>query len=362
MFGLCFSFFSLQIVLGLAFVYPPLAPLSRVRPSPHANNKTQPNPNQLILYKRYKLSSTIDSPFRNVDRVKLINAIFQQPATGDVPGCGFELSRLQEKGCLLGYFSLHDMPNKIALEKKWLAINSMPHQQPIEQIKDYFGEKIALYFGWLGVYTTFLGYASAAALVAYVWSAAEGRTDSLVTPYFASFMALWSTVFLEAWKRQEATYRVEWGMAGFEQLESTRPAYWGFQRTKEGAQVTSHVDGAPTVHFPAAESVKRKVLGNVVTAAFIVVVCVVVFSIFGLKNTMQSALSKKATEQNTILPFSSFDCSVLFFCFFSLERRFRFDRLCVCVCCLLRFPRAALLFYICFQTSRTVLSSPSCRP
>jgi hypothetical protein len=189
------------------------------------------------LYKRYKLTSTIDSPFRNIDRIKLINEIFRQPATGDVPGCGFELSRLQAKGCLLGYFPLHDMSAKISLERRWLAINTLPNQQPIEQIKDYFGEKIALYYGWIGVYTTFLGYASGAAIITYIWSAAEGRTDSEITPYFASFIALWCTVFLESWKRQEAAYRVEWGMTGFEDMETSRPSYWGFQRTLEGAQV-----------------------------------------------------------------------------------------------------------------------------
>jgi len=196
---------------------------------------------QLILYKRYKLSSTIDSTFRNIDRIKLINEIFRQPATGDVPGCGFELSRLQAKGCLLGYFPLHELSAKIALERRWLAINTLPSQQPIEQIKDYFGEKIALYYGWMGVYTTFLGYASGAAVVTYIWSAAEGRTDSEITPFFASFIALWCTVFLESWKRQEAAYRVEWGMTGFEQMESSRPSYWGFQRTLEGAQVLRYV-------------------------------------------------------------------------------------------------------------------------
>jgi hypothetical protein len=49
-----------------------------------------------------------------------------------------------ERGALLAYFPLHDMGPKIQLEKKWLAITSMPKDQPMEGIKDYFGEKVAM--------------------------------------------------------------------------------------------------------------------------------------------------------------------------------------------------------------------------
>ena len=56
--------------------------------------------------------------------------------------CGFELAKLQEKGCIIGFFPLHDIGAKITLEKRWLAITSLPSQQPMDMIKDYFGEKV----------------------------------------------------------------------------------------------------------------------------------------------------------------------------------------------------------------------------
>lgn len=241
---------------------------------------------KIILYKRYKLTAQIDSPFRNIDRVKLINEIFRQPPTGDTPGCGFEVDRLIDKGSLIGAFPLHDNGAKIQLEKKWLNINTLPSQQPYEAIKDYYGEKICMYFGWLGLYTTWLAYASGPGFLTFLVAYAEGRNDNSLTPVFAAFMTIWGTCFLEAWKRDEITYVMKWGMTGFEQEETTRPAFWGKQRTEDGAQVTSHVDGTPDIHFPPVEAVKRKAFSNVVTVVFIFFVVFAIYYIFQLKGAM----------------------------------------------------------------------------
>ena len=85
-------------------------------------------------------------------RLKLINEIFKQKPSQNhdgLGGCGFDVPRLITVGALLGCYPIHDMGPKIQLEKKWLAINTLPSQQPMEDIKDYFGEKIAMYFGWV---------------------------------------------------------------------------------------------------------------------------------------------------------------------------------------------------------------------
>lgn len=41
-------------------------------------------------------------------------------------------------------------------------------------------------------------------------------------PYFATFIAIWSTFFLEYWKRKEKTTAMKWGMVGFEEEEQAR--------------------------------------------------------------------------------------------------------------------------------------------
>lgn len=63
--------------------------------------------------------------------------------------------------------------------------------------QDYFGEKIAFYFGWLGHYTTWLIYAAVAGVITFIANIAEGTVDSSLVPVFATFIAIWSTLFLE---------------------------------------------------------------------------------------------------------------------------------------------------------------------
>jgi hypothetical protein len=55
-------------------------------------------------------------------------------------------------------------------------------------------------------------------------------------------MAAWASLFLEYWKRQEIVTALRWGMTGFEETESERPAF-------EGTVVKSPIDGKPTRYY-----------------------------------------------------------------------------------------------------------------
>jgi hypothetical protein len=52
------------------------------------------------------------------------------------------------------FFRMHHEIMRDQLSKKWCW--AWFNKQPIEDIREYFGEKIALYFAWLGYYTTML--------------------------------------------------------------------------------------------------------------------------------------------------------------------------------------------------------------
>lgn len=91
--------------------------------------------------------------FRGVDRMKLIHGII---SCHNVGGCYLDPYQLMKDECILAYNPLHDMVELRDLESEWLTLVDYPWNQPVEKIKNYFGEKVGLYFKWLGLYTTWL--------------------------------------------------------------------------------------------------------------------------------------------------------------------------------------------------------------
>lgn len=66
------------------------------------------------------------------------------------------------------------------LIREWSSLRNFYREQPLDYIRDYMGIKVALYFAWLGFYTYMLLIATAAGLVAIIYSLVTMTTDSLV--------------------------------------------------------------------------------------------------------------------------------------------------------------------------------------
>jgi len=129
---------------------------------PETSELTSINPYDFI-YVKYLEDSTLsfiykkwanNTIFRGVDRIKLIASIINA-RKGD-GGCALDLYKLIKKKCLLSFFPLHDLVELRELEEKWLRFCQVPWKQRVDSAKDYFGEKIGMYFLWLGHYTTWL--------------------------------------------------------------------------------------------------------------------------------------------------------------------------------------------------------------
>uniref|UniRef100_A0A8C7NT05 Anoctamin n=1 Tax=Oncorhynchus mykiss TaxID=8022 RepID=A0A8C7NT05_ONCMY len=127
--------------------------------------------------------------------------------------------------------------------------------------RKYFGEKIGLYFAWLGLYTQMLIPASLVGVIVFLYGCAtvddnipsmeichpknnitmcplcdracsywklkeacgtaraSHLFDNPATVFFSIFMALWAAMFMEHWKRRQMRLNYEWDLTGFEEEE-----------------------------------------------------------------------------------------------------------------------------------------------
>lgn len=236
-------------------------------------------PDVADLYQRYE-NGTV---FRGVDRLKLIYGIIA--AKKYEGGCNLDIYKLLQQKCMIGFFPLHDHVELRTLEEKWLQFFQFPWNQPVDDIKNYMGEKIGLYFLWLGHYTSWLIVAAVVGFFAWINVATEGNDpNAAVMPYFAAFMGFWSTLFLEFWKRKENLYAMKWGMEGFEEEEQPRPQFIGEKRP-------SPVTGKPYLYFPRNEEQQRLFQSSIVISGFICIVIGAVVAIFIIKLTLSQIKS-----------------------------------------------------------------------
>jgi anoctamin-10 len=104
---------------------------------------------------------------------------------------------------------------------------------PSTSIRDYYGEKIALYFSYLSFYTLFLIPVGIIGIPAFIMQVLyddyEDESD-ISNTIFTGVMVIWSIIFYEMWKRREAYLSTVWGQHDFEEDEVERPDFIGVDR------------------------------------------------------------------------------------------------------------------------------------
>lgn len=132
----------------------------------------------------------------------------------------------QESGLIIQVFPLHETKTLNHLQSSWVRNIFAP--QPLDDIAEYFGVKVALYFAWLGHYTCALGVP--AVFGSLLWLGLYGSqqtTKDIGHVLFSLFNVVWASLYLEAWRRYSVELAFRWGTLSTppELLEPPRPLY-----------------------------------------------------------------------------------------------------------------------------------------
>lgn len=150
------------------------------------------------------------------DRIKIVMSII---ASDDDDCCNLDLGTLKLNGSVEAYFPFRDPDEANRLQREWLNWRVQPWEQPFDDIRKYFGEKIGLYFVFIGHYTTWLlplalvGILVAIDIVveAIVFNSfGDAIGNGYFVPFYCVFVAFWAQFMLEFWKRKESTKAMEW--------------------------------------------------------------------------------------------------------------------------------------------------------
>ncbi|XP_002660858.1 anoctamin-8 [Danio rerio] len=144
---------------------------------------------------------------------------------------------------ILQMFPLHEQRILNQLMTSW--VQAVCERQPLDDVCDYFGVKIAMYFAWLGFYTNSMLYPAVIGFLLWMFAESDQTSQDICCVVFAIFNVVWATLFLERWKRREAELAYKWGTLDTpaESLEEPRPQFRGVKRH-------SPVTGCEEFYYP----------------------------------------------------------------------------------------------------------------
>ncbi|XP_038127178.1 anoctamin-8 isoform X3 [Cyprinodon tularosa] len=153
------------------------------------------------------------------------------------------IPELIARGVIHQMFPLHEQRILNQLMTSW--VQAVCERQPLDDICDYFGVKIGMYFAWLGFYTNSMLYPAVIGFLLWILAEADQTSQDICCVVFALFNVVWATLFLERWKRREAELSYRWGTLDTpaESLEEPRPQFRGVKRC-------SPITGCEEFYYP----------------------------------------------------------------------------------------------------------------
>ncbi|XP_023234951.1 anoctamin-7-like isoform X2 [Centruroides sculpturatus] len=271
--------------------------------------------------------------FTSVQRSQVVNEILKNIVYGKRSKGEVGIERLVEENVYTDAFPLHDGPYELpeeyqpkdlnrrqVLYEYWAKWGRWYKYQPLDHIREYFGEKIAIYFAWLGFYTAWLLPASVVGLLVFLYGVCTIQSDlpsneicqsgkqylmcplceerqpgckywhlsdtcifvrigylfdQAGTVFYSIFMAFWAIAFLEYWKRKSISLAHHWDCMDFEEVERPRPEF----AAKAPLILRNAITGTKEPAFPTSKRFIRLTAGVGVLLFMVSLVVVFVFAV-----------------------------------------------------------------------------------
>lgn len=171
-----------------------------------------------------------DCYFAPSDRILIILLTLASKA---VWGCDINVEAEVFNGHISQAFAIHDRGprDQLVRDVVWDRLWDVRWTPPLSALRDYVGARVCMYFTFLSFYTQMLLYIGVVSLPIYIASKLTGSAVvvAALRLVFAIALVLWTTVFLERWKRRNAGVQLEWGLSDFadDAADDVRPQFLG---------------------------------------------------------------------------------------------------------------------------------------
>ena len=200
-----------------------------------AQREADPLATRAVTHAEYQ-SSRIDDFARSAGL--LFSSLERQRLVlGLIDSAGVQLDELCADETLLTYYATHDRDAQRALGEKWSRFGCWPFagrrlgpdlgvfQQPIGEVREYFGENVALYFAWLEHYSTFLLVLAVAGIVIQICLWVQGKASGAVPVYALGILTVWVAAQMQSWKRVQDSLAHVWCNEEFGEREPPRTEF-----------------------------------------------------------------------------------------------------------------------------------------
>ncbi|XP_052821331.1 anoctamin-7-like isoform X2 [Mya arenaria] len=284
---------------------------------------------------RFLGSNNRDTYFSTTQRSRIVWEILATAAYGKRKRAEIGIERLIEEDVYAAAFPLHDGPYELPkfckldpdqlnprqiLYEYWASWGKWNKYQPLDHIREYFGEKIGIYFAWLGFYTAWLLPAAVVGVIVFLYGVftmydnipaneicESNKTykmcplceetigcpywylsevciytrvaylfDHPATVFYSIFVSFWAVTFLEYWKRKNASLAHHWDVSDYEEEEERpRPEYAAKAPTYEENPITR----VKEPHFPPRKRLPRILSGIAVIVVMMTLVIIFIIAV-----------------------------------------------------------------------------------